>query len=376
MKFKLFLKKALKMTFALIAILIMVGIAFVTLSPQFGARAEGARRQLLQQSDHFRAGKFHNSVETRLLTSFSAQMWAMIDYFKGGLEREPKTPLPSRPFDRLTLPVTNPEAMTITWLGHSTVLIEMDGVTILTDPIFSGKASPIPFMGPKAFPGTSVLPVDEIPPVDIVLISHDHYDHLDHETIVVLKDKVKTFIMPLGVGAHLEKWGVSPDQIIERDWWETVEKNNLVFTAAPARHFSGRGLTTRNTTLWCAWAIKGRQHNIFFGGDSGYFDGFKTIGKKLGPFDLAMLECGAYSEYWPDVHMLPEETAQAALDVQGRVLMPIHWAKFNLSLHSWTEPVERLSAKAEELGVPLTTPMIGERFVVGEVLVSDVWWRI
>jgi len=219
------------------------------------------------------------------------------------------------------------------------------------------------------------MSVDQLPHVDVVLLSHDHYDHLDHGTLLLLKDKVHRWVMPLGVGAHLEYWGVPACEITEHDWWENVQVGNVKLTLAPARHFTGRSLTNRSSTLWGAWALEGRTKRLFFGADSGYSPSFKEIGERLGPFDLALLECGAYNENWSNIHMMPEETAQAAVEVKAKVLMPIHWGKFNLALHPWKEPVERVSAKAEELGIALLTPRIG-RIVNGpDMKLSERWWE-
>jgi L-ascorbate metabolism protein UlaG (beta-lactamase superfamily) len=216
------------------------------------------------------------------------------------------------------------------------------------------------------------MTVDMLPKVDVVLLSHDHYDHLDHGTILQLKDK--RFIVPLGVGAHLEHWGVPADRITEKDRWETVELGSVKLTLTPSRHFSGRGITNRFSTLWGAWVLEGQSKKVYFGADSGYSPTFKEVGERFGPFDLVLLECGAYNERWSNIHMMPEETAQAAVDLNAKVLMPIHWGKFSLAMHPWKEPVERLSEKAAALGVPLLTPRIG-RIVNGpDMGLSERWW--
>jgi len=207
------------------------------------------------------------------------------------------------------------------------------------------------------------------------LISHDHYDHLDYWSITKLKDNVKKFYVPLGVAAHLKAWGVEEVKIVEMDWWEEVKFEELVFACAPARHFSGRGLTNKDSTLWCSWVVKGDNANIFFSGDTGYNEGFKKIGEKYGPFDLTLLECGQYNEGWAEIHMMPEQTVQAHIDLRGKLLMPIHWAAFKLSVHPWQEPVERLLAKANSLGVKVTTPKIGEPVILGRTLPSSRWWE-
>ena len=356
-------------------LLIVCIFLFVVFSPQFGAKSNGQRLQRIVQNPVFRDGSFRNPVETKLMASIGSHFSSMRDFILGDETREPKELLPSIKVDPKIFEQPLTDSLAVTWLGHSTVIIEMDGYVLMTDPMLSKSTSPIPFIGPKAFPGTNVLSAEEIPHVDVVMISHDHYDHLDYKTILTLKDRVNRFVVPLGVGAHLEKWGIPVERIDELAWGEKTMFGELTFISTSARHFSGRGLTDRDKTLWCGWIIQSKQHRIYFSGDSGYFDGFKEIGNQYGPFDLTMIECGAYSQYWPSIHMMPEETAQAHLDLRGNILLPIHWSKFNLSLHSWTEPIERLSASAEELGIHLATPLIGECFNVKGSKKNKAWWR-
>jgi len=267
-----------------------------------------------------------------------------------------------------------PEIVAATWFGHSSMLIRINGKTFLTDPVFSERASMFPFMGPKHFNYDKHMDVESLPAVDAVLISHDHYDHLDYETIMKLKEKVNKFYVPLGVGAHLESWGVPKANITELDWWDSTTFNadiQLVFT--PTRHFSGRGFK-RNLTLWGSWVIKGKEKRVYFSGDSGYFPGFKTIGDKYGPFDLTMLEDGAYNEDWKAIHMLPEESVQAGIDLQTKLILPIHWGKFNLSLHHWKDPIERITKEAERRNVKIATPQIGEMTVIERKIPIFRWW--
>jgi L-ascorbate metabolism protein UlaG (beta-lactamase superfamily) len=231
------------------------------------------------------------------------------------------------------------------------------------------------FMGPKRFPYSNYMDVDLLPHVDAVLISHDHYDHLDYKTILNLKDQVDRFYVPLSVGAHLEEWGIPSEHIIELNWWESVNHENLTFIFTPSRHFSGRAITDRFSTLWGSWIIQGAASRVFFGGDSGYYQGFKEIGEKYGPFDLTFLECGAYNENWADIHMAPEETVQAHMDLKGKFLMPIHWGKFNLSLHPWKEPIERAIKKGNDLGVRILTPPVGSINELSDNLKTPRWWE-
>jgi len=274
-----------------------------------------------------------------------------------------------------TIYQTLPESgLRITWVGHSSLLIEIDGKTILTDPVWSQRASFMQSMGPKRF-FEPPLALSELPPLDAIILSHDHYDHLDKATIKFFAGTEIPFYCSLGVGAHLKSCGIANDYIIEMDWSDSVMlKHDCVITATPARHFSGRGLIGRNETLWSSFVIKGTQHNIFFGADSGWFPGFKEIGDTFGPFDLTILEIGAYGKYWPDIHMGPEHAANAHLALNGKLMMPIHWGTFNLALHAWYEPIEKLQEFAKEKNIQLFVPEPGKPTeVTGEY--NSGWWR-
>ena len=365
---------ALLVVLAAMAALLVSGALYMKFAPQFGAAPAGERLERMKGSANYRDGKFHNPVPTSM-GSAGGMFKGAIDYFRGGQEREPPAPLPSVRLQRRAFGAGNPK-LRLAWLGHSTVLINMDGVVLLTDPVFGkGRASPLSTMGPSPFSYTVDTALDDLPAVDVVVISHDHYDHLDHGTISRLKDRVKMFFVPLGVGARLEGWGVPLTRITELDWGQRGEHAGLTLTATPSRHFSGRGALDRNGTLWTSWVIRGARHRVFFGGDSGYFNGFEAIGKEHGPFDVTLLECGAYSKYWPTIHMMPEQTARAHRDLRGKLLLPIHWGKFNLSLHGWTEPVQRLLEAAKAHGTTVITPRVGEVIAPdGEASVSR-WWR-
>ncbi len=367
------------MLLAILSVLIALALAvtlYMSLAPQFGARPTGERLARIQRSPNFRGGKFHNSVPTSLSIRPGNWVAMTLDFFRGGPDREPDATIPTLALDRSAIG-KDKTRLVVTWLGHSAALIEIGGQVILTDPALGGRSSPVPFAGPKPFAYSHPVTVADLPAIDAMIISHDHFDHLDYGTIVALKDRVPVFLTALGVGAHLERWGVPADRIVELDWWQEAPLGDLTISAAPARHFSGRGMLYGFKTLFASWVIRGPEHRVFFGGDSGYFDGFKQIGDKYGPFDLTMLECGAYSKYWPTLHLMPEETARAHLDLRGRILVPIHWAKFNLSLHSWTEPVQRLRAAAEKLGATVATPMVGQRFAIGEgeEVPQKSWWQ-
>lgn len=262
----------------------------------------------------------------------------------------------------------------ITWVGHSSLLIEIDGRTILTDPVWSQRVSMTQLMGPKRFFNPPIQ-LSDLPPLDAIIVSHDHYDHLDKATIKYFKDSTIPWYCSLGVGQYLEKWGIVKNYITELDWGDSAMiDHDVVITATPARHFSGRGIIGRNETLWSSFVIKGPKHNIFFGADSGYFSGFKDIGETFGPFDLAMLEIGAYGQYWPDIHMGPDKASNAFLDLNAKIMMPIHWGTFNLALHDWFEPISRLEKYAEQKKIDLFVPEPGKPTEVDGPHNSD-WWK-
>jgi L-ascorbate metabolism protein UlaG (beta-lactamase superfamily) len=258
-------------------------------------------------------------------------------------------------------------------VGHSSQIINMDGYKILTDPVYEKS---ITMLGPTRYNGEAPLEIDELPNIDLVLISHNHYDHLNKYTIEKIHYKVSKFIVPLAVGEQLEAFGVAKDKIIEMDWWEEIQVfHNLKIVFTPTQHFSGRGIFDRNETLWGSFVIMGSHHKIYFSGDSGYFEGFKEIGNKYGPFDLTMMECGAYNEKWRFVHMMPEETVQAHIDLKGNILQPIHWGTFSLALHPWYEPMVRVFKAANERNIQLFTPIVGETVLIDENLKSGKWWE-
>jgi len=258
-------------------------------------------------------------------------------------------------------------------LGHSTVLLKLDGAFWLTDPVFSERASPVQWAGPQRF-HQPPIGIAELPPIKGIILSHDHYDHLDHAAVMALADKTEYFITPLGVGDRLIAWGIPAHKVRQLGWWQSTQVGGVRLLATPAQHFSGRSLTDRNRTLWASFVIEHREARIFFSGDSGYFDGFKEIGRRYGPFDLTMVETGAYDPQWPDVHMQPEESLQAHIDLRGKVMLPIHNGTFDLSLHAWHDPFSRIAELAAERRLPLATPAIGMPLAIMAPLAQEQWW--
>lgn len=286
-------------------------------------------------------------------------------------EPKPTTALPVIPMTKAAL--LEEQENVAYRLGHSSVLLKIDNQFVLTDPVFSDRASPVQWAGPKRFHQTPIS-IDELPNIDVVVISHDHYDHLDKNAVKEMASKVSLFLVPLRVSKHLIKWGVPSEKIIELNWWESHAFNGIEYVFTPSQHFSGRTAFDKNQTLWGSWVIAGQTHRVFFSGDSGYFPGFKRIGDRYGPFDLTLVETGAYSEAWTEIHMYPEQSVQAHIDLRGKVMFPIHNSTFDLSLHDWQEPIRRAIAFAEKNGVELVMPQMGQRLVVGDVMPLESWW--
>ncbi|MFS3128027.1 MBL fold metallo-hydrolase [Nocardioides sp. Bht2] len=318
-------------------------------------------------SAQFRDGAFHNSEPASLLAEESRFRLAR-DFARKGRSGKPSAPIP------LVTPsiIKGAAPCSATWLGHATVLLEVDGHWVLADPVWSSRVSPFTSLGPKRHHPVP-LALAGLPELSAVVISHDHYDHLDLRTVEWLtQNQTMPFVVPLGIGAHLRAWNVPEDRIVELDWEGSFTTADLTITCTEARHFSGRWLRN-NTSLWSSWVIAGPTHRTFFGGDTGYSRAFAGIGERHGPFDLTILPIGAYDHRWPDIHMDPREALLSHRDLHGGVLLPIHWATFDLAFHPWAEPVERLTAEAAE--VTLALPRPGERFDVTGALPSSPWWR-
>ncbi|MFJ8729152.1 MBL fold metallo-hydrolase [Streptomyces bauhiniae] len=346
----------------------------------FGAEPSGERLARIQRSPHFKDGVFQNPGGTARTRPSGSTLDLAKAFFDKDTRpvRAPRGTIPVHPTTVADLAKPPVSGLRVTWLGHSSVLVEIDGRRVLFDPVWGERCSPVPFAGPKRLHPVP-LSLAALGPVDVVVISHDHYDHLDLPTIKALAGTDTLFAVPLGVGAHLEHWGVSPDRLRELDWHESTEVGGVRLTATPARHFCGRGLRNTQHTLWASWVVAGERHRVYHSGDTGYFDGFKDIGAAHGPFDVTMIQIGAYSPYWPDIHMTPEEGVRAHLDLQSHtphgVFLPIHWGTFNLAMHAWAEPGEWTKEAGEAVGQVVASPRPGEPFEPGGRVPSDAWWR-
>jgi L-ascorbate metabolism protein UlaG (beta-lactamase superfamily) len=363
--------KTMKISVLIFGVLIILTISFIQPCASTRYNTGDTQMEKLKKSAQYRDNKFVNYKP--------AQQWGISDivpmawdFFVTGNDRTPDVDLPVKRVDFGKIKNSKPDELKVTWVGHSSLIINLDGLLILTDPVFENRTT---MMGPSRYSGDVPLDIEEIPNIDLVLISHNHYDHLDAYTIERIYPNVKQFVTPLMVGAELEDIGVPREKIIELDWWDEITLfENLLVVLTPAQHFSGRGMFDRDETLWGSFVLAGPKRKIYYSGDSGYFEGFKDIGEKYGPFDITMMECGAYNKRWHFVHMMPEETAQAHLDLKGKILQPIHWGTFNLALHSWHDPIVRVSKAADSLGIKLLTPIVGETLTIDKNLRTERWW--
>lgn len=362
-------KRGISMTTAILIAIALAIAVYIHTSPQFGSTEALMNIDRIENAENKRRGRFYNQEPMRYKSSIGT-IWK----FFTASGRSPKNRLPivklaDDYFDHA------PEKARITWFGHSAMMIEIDQKRILLDPMLMKRMQPAPWLMGKRYSEILPMSIDKLPTVDAVIISHDHYDHLDYGSIMALKERVGHFYVPLGVGSHLISWGIPKDKITELNWWEDATLDTLTFTLTPSRHFSGRGITDGNKKLWGSWVIRGESEKLFFSGDSGYSRDFKKIGEKYGPFDLTMVEAGQYHENWPNVHMTPAEAIQAHIDLKGKMMMPIHWCAFTLSLHGWKDPAIGTHKIAKERGVTLASPMIGEAVIIGDTPPQKTWWE-
>ncbi len=337
-----------------------------------GGTLEGERLERARTSPQFGGGRFRNPVPTGITTGSVPDM--MRRQLFGNEQRSPRRPVQvvaRSASDYATPPASG---MRVTWIGWSTVLVEIDGRRVLTDPIWSERCSPSPLVGPRRFHPPPIA-LEQLPQIDVVVVSHDHYDHLDMPTIRALARRGTRFAIPLGMGAHLERWGVPASQFTELDWNQSAEIAGLRITATPARHFSGRNPLRKDGILWASWVVRGPRHRIYFSGDTGFSDAFRAIGAAHGPFDLTLIKIGAYDRAWPDIHVNPEQAVQAHLDLRGRRMLAVHWGTFNLGIHGWSEPPERLLAAARAAGAEVLIPRPGELIDLAAPPPTVPWWR-
>ena len=354
---------------ALIALAIFI---FIKTSSQFGAFPDGDSKKIILNSKNFINGKFVNLNPVPVNTNDAStrpneKRATLMDWISPAKDKNPLKSLPSIKFQ-----IKNLTEGKFIWLGHSTLLMNTGGLIVMTDPVFN-RASPLPIFG-KPFSIENPIIIDDLPKVNVVVISHDHYDHLDTRAIKDLSKKVDRFFVPLGIKAHLESWGVDKNKISELDWHDSENYKGIKFILTPAQHFSGRGLSDGNETLWGSWIINSSTMKVFFSGDGGYSKTFKELGGMYGPFDIAFIENGAYNANWSKIHMFPDEVVQATIDLNAKVLFPIHWGKFDLAIHPWDEPIIRVTDEAKKQKVNIATPMIGEVFDLINLPITH-WWK-
>ena len=369
------MKKLMLYSVAGVAAVSALSGAALKLYTPLGSSPDKRQRERFAGLRNYRQGKFANADAEETTVDLSEGLSMLKDsLFAGDVERNPLGKLPVAEVDWARIESAQDS---LTWFGHSTFLLSIDGRKLFIDPMLGNRASPLSFVGSVRYSKDWLLAVDRLPQIDAVLLTHDHYDHLDYGSIRALESKVGHFFVPLGVGVHLSRWGIDSARITELGWWEEVPFHGLTLALTPSRHFSGRGLFNRNSTLWGGWVVIGERTRFYTSGDGGYGSHFKEIGEAYGPFDLTLIEGGQYDTRWETSHMTPEQSVQAHLDVRGDKMMLVHWAAFTLAFHSWTDPIERASKEAVRQGVELVTPQIGETLSL-EALDSHApvrWWE-
>lgn len=368
-----FMKKIMIYLFILLVLFSVFILLFININPAFGGNPSKDQKKVYSKFDNYADGKFFYKGHTKFNGNISNS-----STYKGTISaNEDRYPAGKIPVSKIDWNKVKSKEDSLTWFGHSAFLLSIDNKKILIDPMLGPIASPVSFAGPKRYSKDMLDMIKEMPPIDAVFITHDHYDHLDYQSIRKLKSKVGHFFVPYGVGNHLIQWGVAKEKITELNWWDETEFRGLTIALTPSKHFSGRGLFNRDTTLWGGWVILGKQTRFFTSGDGGYDGHFKEIGEKYGPFDIALIEGGQYDKRWAWAHMFPEESVQANIDVKGKHMILMHWGAFTLANHGWTEPIERALKAAKKNNVNLSAPQIGETVQLDGRLSVPIssWWK-
>ncbi|MDN7240582.1 MBL fold metallo-hydrolase [Planococcus sp. N028] len=371
---KKIIKRIAKYFLVLIVVLGVVITLFINISPTFGGNPSKEQKDVYKTFENYKDGKFFYQASKNLDGKAAGSPSTLPNANSPSTETDPSVQIPVSEIDWNKI---NSKEDSLTWFGHSAVLLSLDNNKILIDPMLGPIASPVTFAGPKRYSEDLLGIIEKMPPIDAVFITHDHYDHLDYHSIKKLNGKVRHFFVPYGVSNHLIRWGIAKEKITELNWWDETEFQGLAIALTPSKHFSGRGVFNRRSTLWGGWVILGTQTRFYTSGDGGYDAHFKEIGDKYGPFDIALLEGGQYDKRWPESHMLPEESVQANIDVQGKHMMLMHWGAFTLARHGWAEPIERATKAAKERDVKLIAPKIGETVLLDGKLSLPVstWWN-
>ena len=364
--------KILKIILYVLLFLTFVIVVFINVNPQFGANPNKSQKLFYSNFQNFESGEFKNNEPTALFTD-EMSFW---DFFKTELNREPVKEIIPLEMDIESFVSSDKSDFKLVWLGHSAFIMNISGKVILLDPMLGSHAAPLPLPSLKRYSSQLAFDINELDKIDFVVLSHDHYDHLDYPTIKKIKDKVVQFIVPYGIGNHLTSWGVNKESITELNWEESYKYDNIEFICLPARHFSGRGPLNRNSTLWSSWAIKNKKGKVYFSGDSGYGSHFKKIGQEHGPFDFSLIDCGQYNKAWKYSHMFPEQAIKAAVDLNTKYLIPIHWGAFTLASHSWIEPPEIVFKESKNYNQEFIIPEIGQVLMLNkENKTASKWWR-
>lgn len=372
------LKKMISYLFSFLLLLAVVIILFINIVPAFGGNPTTEQKEFYQHLNNYVDGKFINEDPAELAINSSEASSMDEDFASEANDRNPDGPIPVSAIHWNKIKSENDS---LTWFGHSAFLLSIDNKKLLIDPMLSPVASPVSFVGIKRYEYSEDIMlhlIDEMPPIDAVFITHDHYDHLDYQSIVKLNSKVSHFFVPLGVGAHLVRWGIPEEKITELNWWEEAEYKGLIVALTPSRHFSGRDPFNIDTTLWGGWVILGNNTRLYTSGDTGYDTHFTEIGKEYGPFDITLIEGGQYDKSWSDIHMIPEQSVQANLDVNGKTMMLMHWGAFTLANHGWNEPIERVLEETKIREVNIIAPKIGETVLLDSdsdlQMPPTLWW--